>query len=231
MMSGVVVLCLEEPRIRFLIVAHVGVVEIGQQPHRTRPVRDAVSAGLELQVFRTRPRNVGVEVLVVGHLRHQRFGKTRRPPVIVVLQHRAVGVAARVGGVVVGAVRVYCRVEELQVTVGGIGIHIEEIDQIELAEAEFDAPRGKACCQMKLVPVRFNALLRQRDDLAQHEARQIGALGKRQAFGQMHGIHVGIAGQAIRIPDAAARRIFQVGKYFGRVRELVAGVKRQHVRG
>ena len=206
-------------------------VHIGKQPHSARPVRDTVSARLEFQVLRARSRNVGVEVLVVGHLRHQRFGKTRRPPAIVVLQHCAVGVAARVGGVVVGAVRVYRRVEELQVTVGAIGIHIEEIYQIELAEAEFDAPRGKACCQMKLVPVSFNALLRQRDDLAQNEARQIGPLGKRQALGQMHGIQVGIAGQAIRIPDAVARRIFQVGKYFGRVRELVAGVKRQHVRG
>ena len=115
--------------------------------------------------------------------------------------------------------------------VGAPGVHIEEINQIELAQTKLDAARGQGGCEMQRVAVRFDAILRQRDDLAQHEPRKVGRLGQRYAIRQPHGVQVGVAGQAVRIPDAAARGILHIGEDFRCGGELVAGVERHHVRG
>ncbi len=163
---------------RLPVIAHVGVVEIAQQPHGACSMRDQFPAGLQLEVFRARSRDIGVEVDAVRNLRHQCFGESRRAPMIVVFQDGAIGVTARVRGVVVRAIVVDRPVQELQVAVGAPGVQVEEIGQVELSDAELDAARGKGCGQMKLVAVGFDALIGKRDDLAQHEPRQIGSLLK-----------------------------------------------------
>jgi len=56
-----------------------------------------------------------------------------------VLDDGAVGVAARVGGVVVGAVVVDGPVHELHVAVGAGGVDVEDVGRRHLADAQLEA--------------------------------------------------------------------------------------------
>ena len=104
--------------------------------------RDGVPRSFELEILGARTRQVGIEMNAVGLFRHERFGEAHRPAAVVVFEDCAIGVAAGVGGIVVGAVVVDRPVEELEVAVGAPGIEVEKVREAEFSDAKFDPPRG-----------------------------------------------------------------------------------------
>src|SRR5208282_6726031 len=131
------------------------------------------------------------------------------------------GVAARVGGVVVRAVVVDRPVQELEVTVRAPGVQIEEIGQVELTQAKFDPARGEGCSKMKLVAVGFDALIAERNDLPQHNSRNVGVLTEGRVA---HDIEIRDTGESEGIAEAVAARAFDIEEDFGGGRELVAEI-------
>jgi hypothetical protein len=114
-------------------------VQIAEKPHGSSAMQEAISARLKLQICRTGARHIRVEIDAVCDFRHQRFRQPRGKPVVVVFDHGAISVAARVRGVVVGPVIVHSPIHELQAAVGAVRIHVEEIDYVEFSEAKLDS--------------------------------------------------------------------------------------------
>src|SRR5579862_1201409 len=161
---------------RLLVISHVGLIEITEEANDAVAMENAIAARFEFEIFGARTSDVCVEIDSVGDLGHQRFGEANGPPVIVVLKDHAVGVAARVRGVVVGAVVVDGPIEKLQVAIGAVGIHVEEIDHIGLSDAERDPARWKRSGEVQRVALCFNALPGEWDNLSQHEPCKVGCL-------------------------------------------------------
>jgi len=132
--------------------------------------------------------------------------------VVVVLENCAVGVAARVCGVVVRAIVVHGPVEELQVAVAAECIQVEEIGHAEFAEAKLDPPRRNGSGEMELVPILFDALAGEGNDLAQHHTREVGRLAQSRIA---HDVEIRESCEPERRADAVAARAFRVEKNFG----------------
>ena len=95
---------------------------------------------LEFDIFGAGAGKIGVDVDAVRHLGHQRFRESHGPMAVVVFHHRGIRVAARVRGVVVGAVVVERPIHELEITVRAVRVQIKKIHQAEFSEANFEAP-------------------------------------------------------------------------------------------
>src|ERR1700751_561659 len=124
------------------VISHVGLIQIAEEADDAVAMEDAIAARFEFKICGAGAGDVCVEIDSVRDFGHQRFGEANGPPMIVVFEDHAVGVAARVGGVVVGAIVVDGPIEELEVAVVAVGIEIEEIRHGEFSYANFDAPRG-----------------------------------------------------------------------------------------
>ncbi len=192
-------------------------------------MQNMLPASLQLEVLRARPRHIGIQECTVRNLRHQRFGKARGPRGIVVFHDDGVGVTPRVRGHIVGAIVVHRPVQELQIAVGTIGVRIEEIRQVHLACAQLQSPRGNRGSQIQFVPVGFHSLARQWNDLAQHQLRKVRVILLWHALPHSHRIEVYKSRQSDCIADAVSCCVFDLGKDFGSLRELVSGIKRQQM--
>src|SRR5215467_2493064 len=84
--------------------AHVGVVDERQQAQAGGTVCQQFGVQFEFVIFGAGAAQIPFQVDAVGHLRHKRLGKAEDPVAIVVFGENSYGVAASVGGVVVGAV-------------------------------------------------------------------------------------------------------------------------------
>ena len=89
------------------------------------------------KVFRVRLPRLPDQINPVCHLRHEPFGKTKRPIAVFVISRCANRIAARIGCVVISAVVVDRPIGELKMRVRADGILIEEIHHAELPEADF----------------------------------------------------------------------------------------------
>jgi hypothetical protein len=78
---------------------------------------------------------------------------------------------------------------------------------------------------MEFVAVRFDGVVRQRDDLAQHGTRRVGRSGQRNTIRKPDRIQIHVACQAVCIADAVTGGIFNVDEYFSGVCELVARIE------
>src|SRR5580700_572196 len=121
------------------VVSHVRLIKIAEETDRAFTMEKATSARFEFEVFGARAGDVRVEIDSIRDLGHQGYRQARCKPAVVIFKKNAVGVAARVRGVVVGAVIVDGPIHELQAAVGAERIHVEEIDYVELSDAELDA--------------------------------------------------------------------------------------------
>ena len=178
-------------------------------------MRDPLAACLEFEIFGSCARDIRIEIDAIRHFGHQRFGEASREPVVVVFENHAIGVAARVCGVVVRAVVVHSPVQELQVAIGAPGVEVEEVGHAEFADAKLDSPRRNRRGEMKLVAVGFDAFAGKRNDLAQHQPRHVGILAESRVA---HDVEVGDAGEAEGIAETVSARAFDIKKNFRRRR-------------
>ena len=89
-----------ERRDRLVVAAHVRVVRVEERPRHEPSSRPQ----LQLHVLAVGAREVPLERDAVGHRRHERFRAAQGPARHDQLDEGGVGVAARVGRVVIGAV-------------------------------------------------------------------------------------------------------------------------------
>ena len=75
---------------------------------------------------------------------------------IIVFDDGSIGVAARIGRVVVDSVVIHGPIEKLQMVVAAAGIVIEEIREVEFPDAELDSaePAAKWLIRMALGPLK-----------------------------------------------------------------------------
>jgi hypothetical protein len=73
----------------------------------------------------------------------------------------------------------------------------------------------------------WDSLARQWDDLTQHQLRKVGGVLLWHALPHSHRIKVHKSSQPDSIRKAVSSRIFDVGRDFSGLRELVSGEKRQ----
>ena len=99
------------------VVAHVGAVGKEKQALGPFALRDKAVPQLELAILGVGAAEGPVHVNAVGHGGHGEEAIAQAPYLVVVLCHGAHCIAARIGGVIPGAVVVYCPVHELQVAV------------------------------------------------------------------------------------------------------------------
>ena len=98
--------------------AHVGVVGVGQQTDHAGFFRDEAVAEFVFVVFGVDLPGPPDQFDSVGDFGHEGFGETESPVAVLEIGGEANGVAAGVGGIVLGAVVVGRPVEELEVRVG-----------------------------------------------------------------------------------------------------------------
>ena len=167
------------------------------------------------------------EIDAVGDFRHEGFGETESPVAVFEVGGEADGVAASVGGVVVGAVVVGGPVEELEVSVGADGIDVEEIGHAELAEAEFETAARQFVEERKESALVLDFVFAEREDFVDHGAAEVGRLAQR---GIADDVEIGVAGEAETCAERGAAGFFDVDQKFGGVVEAHAGVERHDAR-
>ena len=113
------------------------------------------------------------EIDAVGYFRHQSFGKTHAPVSILIFNYQAVSIAARVGGVVVGAVVVDGPVRELEMAVAADRVDVEEVRHAELPRADFNVAYWQFCCERKWTTSGVCLFLTDRDDLMDHQTSHV----------------------------------------------------------
>jgi len=111
------------------------------------------------------------------------------------------------------------------------GVHVKKVGEAEFPEANFQPPYGDRGGEMKLIPVDFDALVAQRNNLPQHEPSKVGRLRKGYAFGRSHCIQVGVTGKTEGTPYTTPGRIFQVREDLRRMGKGITGIEGQNVRG
>ena len=200
---------------RLAVDAHVGVVDVSQQAHDGGALRPQVAAKLELHVLGVGEREVSLELDAVGDRGHGGFGKAHAPVAVFEVGDQAPGVAAGIGGVVVGAIVVDGPVEELGVAVTTNGVQIEEIRHAELASAQLQPPRRHFRGQRERRALGFHLLPAERDDLMQHDARQVRRAPESRVA---HHVQVGKARQAECVAQAVPAGALHVKQEVGRAR-------------
>src|SRR6202521_1569715 len=96
-------------------------------------------AQLIFPIFRMNLPRPPYQLDSVRNLWTQRFREAETPVAVLVIRHDAHGIAARIGGVVPGAVVVHGPIGELKMRIGADRIQIEEVRHAELAETNFEA--------------------------------------------------------------------------------------------
>ena len=160
---------------RLAVDAHVGVVHKRQQAHRGRPICNQPRVKFEFEVFRAGATQIPVQVGAVRHLGHQGLAEAKRPVAVVIFGDHADGVAAGVGGIVVGAVVVDGPVHELGMTVAATVVEVEEVSHSELARAQFQATDRQAGSQGERSALGSLPFRAERDNLSNHGPRQVGS--------------------------------------------------------
>src|SRR5208282_1936106 len=87
------------------------------------------------KIFRVGLGDIEIDVIPIGDFGFQDFGVAKDETGLVILDEQAVGVAVRIGGVVVGGVIVDGPAEELEMAIGADGVGVEKIHHAEFAEA------------------------------------------------------------------------------------------------
>lgn len=162
------------------IDAHVGVVGIAEQANDRLAARQQRMMQLDFDVLRMGAAQVRVQVDAVGYFRHQRFHKPHGPMAVVVLHHRGIREAARVRGVIVGAVVIERPIHELQIAVRPVRIHIKKIHQAEFSESNFDAPHRQPREERQWSSLGGCFLAAERNDLMPHQASYVRSLAERR---------------------------------------------------
>src|SRR5208282_1195170 len=115
------------------------------------------------------------QVNAVGYGGHKSFGEAETPVAVLEIGQHANGVAARISGVVPGAIVVGRPVDELKVRVGTDRILIEEIGQAEFSEANFETAAGQLIEQRQKAALVLDVILAQRENFVNHAAAEIGS--------------------------------------------------------
>ncbi len=110
-------------------------------------------------------------------------------------------------------------------TVAGDGVDVEEIHRAELAGAKFETAGGQVRSERERPAFGFDLVAAERDDLADHGARNVRSSAKTWIA---YDVEISEAGEAKSIADAAAAGAFHVEEQFGGMGRLDTGVKRQH---
>lgn len=217
---------------RFAVRAHMGAIGIKQQAGRAFAAGHEAAVQLEFAVLAVSAAEGPVQVDAIGYDGHSEDAVAKRPGAVVVLGHSPYGVAARVGGVVPGAVVVHGPVHELEVAVGADIVEIEEIRQRHLAQAKFDAADGNAGRQSKEVRLLADDVVREADDLVDLVARGIRI--DAEIWIPDH-VDVRLPGQPQRLAQSTAAGRFQIEDQVSVVTDGVScahgGVERSHQRG
>ena len=208
---------------RLMVVAHVGEIGEGEQPNRSVAVFDQARTKLEFVVLRMRVLQIFLESQPVGPLGYERFRKPKTPCSIFVVDNRAPRVAARVGGVVVGAVVYDCPVHELRMTIVGDAVDVEEIHQVEFADVDIEPARRQGRENRERCVLDLDRVVAQRDHFAIPEPRQVRL---RAQAGVANRIDVGETSESERLAKAAAAGAFEISDGFERRRQLETHVER-----
>ena len=165
------------------------------------------------------------QIDAVGDFRHEGFGETESPVAVFVVGGESHGVAARVGGVVPGAVVVGGPVEELEVRIGAHRIDVEEVGHAELAEAEFETAARQFVEEREPGALVLDFIFAEREDLMDHAPAEIGCLAQERVA---HDIQIGVAGEAEALSESGATCFFNVHQQFGGVVQAHTGVERHY---
>ena len=141
----------------------------------------------------------------VGDRGHQHLAEAGRPGAVVVFRHQPVRVAARVGGVIVGAVVHDGPVHELEMAVAADRVQVEEIHRAHLAQAQFQAPDGNRGGERQRIARGLGRLLAQRNGVVQHHSRDVRSFAQRWVANH---VHVGETGDAERIAESGSAGAF-----------------------
>ena len=190
-------------------------------------MQEAISSGHKFKILGPSSREVGIEKDSIGDFGHQYHAKAHGEPMVVVLQDGAIGVPARVRGVVVRTIVVHSPIQELQMAVGTPGVCVKEIDEPELADAKLEAAGGKRGRQAKWSALGGNTVVAEGNDLAHHRACKIG---NKTQLGVTHDVKIGEPRQSKGCAEAMTSGAFDIHEDFCRVRELVTEVKRINFR-
>jgi hypothetical protein len=193
--------------------AHVGVVRVAEQANDRFAARQEGMMHLEFNVFRVSAAEVRVQIDAVGHLGHQRFRKPHGPVAVVVLHHRGIRVAARVRGVIVGAVVVERPIHELEIAVRAVRVQIEKIHQAEFSEANLEAPHRQLREERQRSSLGGCFLTAERNDLMPHQASRIGSLAEQRIA---HHVQIRKARNAQRLPDPVPAGFLDIAEKFSR---------------
>jgi len=188
---------------------------------------DEPAVGFEFQVCRARAGDVRIEIDAVCNLGHQRLEKAGGKPAIVIFDHGAIGITAGVGRVVVGAVVVHRPIQELEMAVAAPGIGVDKIDHAEFSGSKLNPADGERCGEIELVAVGFRTLTAQRNDLANHQAGDIGILAE---IGVTHHVEVGRSGETESVADAVASGAFHIEKDLCSRGQLITEIERVNLR-
>ena len=180
-------------RNRIAINAHVGVVRVGEQPDDAGFFRNDAMAQFVFPIFRVNLPRPPHQIDSVRDLRHERFGEAETPVAVLVIRHHAHGVAARIGGIVPGAVVVDRPVDELKMRVGAYRIQVEEIRHAELAKANFQAAPRQFVEQRQKTALVLDLVFAQREHFVDHAASQVRRFAQQRIA---HDVQIRIPGQA-----------------------------------
>ncbi len=163
---------------RNAVDAHIGVVGIREQAHDARFFRYHAAPQLIFPIFRMHLPRAPHQVNSVRHFRHQPFGETDPPVAILEIRHDSNGIAARVGGIIPGAVVIHRPVGKLKMRVGTNRIHVKEIRHAELAKANLQPPPRQFIEQRKKAALTLDLIFAQREHLVDHAAPQVRRLAQ-----------------------------------------------------
>src|SRR5262249_45465491 len=99
--------------------------------------------------------------------------KTRTPILILKFDHNAVGIAARIGSVIVSAIIIESPIEELQMAVAADRVLIKKICRAKLANPNFQTALGQFCKERKRSSYRLIVFFAQGNDLTHEHSGDI----------------------------------------------------------
>ena len=165
---------------RHPVIPHVRVVRVAQRSKRRRPLLRQRRPQLDLIVLRVRPQNIGVQVRPIRNLWHKGLGEARRPILVLILQHYARRVAARVRRIIPSAVVVHGPVHELQMAIAAHRVLIEVIRHREFADVHFQPAHWLFGLQGNRSAIDLHHLFTEPKRMADHRPPYIGKLAQRR---------------------------------------------------
>ena len=207
--------------------AHVGLVGVGEQAEDAGFFRDHAVPDFVFVVLGMNLPRAPDEVDAVRDFRHEGFGETESPVAVLEVGGEADGVAARVCGVVPGAVVVGGPVEKLEVSVGADRVAVEEIRHAEFAEAEFETTAREFVEQREEAALVLNFVFAERDDGMDHSPAEIRLFAEQWVADD---IEVGVSSEAEALSERRAAGFLDVDENLGGVIEAHASVERHDAR-